>query len=363
MDLSFLQNAVRVLDDENTGKEKEIESIHIDRIELDPLNPRKNFEEQNINELAQSILSVGQLQPISVRKNPEKEGFYIVNFGNSRLLAKKTLHNMYPNLSEHSEIYAVVEEVEPLAKLIENTHRADLDPLEIGEALAAYFDNNPSFTLDKVAKQIGKSKSWVSRHLSLIKVNNFVRKLIVNQKISNIEAALMLDSLHNKQPSHIEKTVDSFLSSSNDDAKITFAIVKNWNVNTKESTDEHSANSNKIQEVVATNKKAPSKDNARASVLSVDVASDNNTYIDTITNIYEKWMDFAVCGNEKYTLLLQNFEYEAPISFSFICNLAILDDFNELSKSFDLLNKKIKPSTVLKDLSFVETIIKQQNLL
>jgi ParB family chromosome partitioning protein len=160
---------------ENTGKRQrrknlfagetesssiEVETITIDSIEI-VSNPRtdKGFDKDSIDELARAIESVGLLQPITVRKRGNS---YELIAGERRLRAfKKLKRKSIPAIVLDSD--ALDPEKHALARIIENLQRVDLAPGELALAIQALVEQSQKQA--DIAKELGKSKTWVSRKI------------------------------------------------------------------------------------------------------------------------------------------------------------------------------------------------------
>lgn len=131
--------------------------IRMDLIDADPDQPRKQFDPQALAELADSLREHGLQQPIGLRPHPEVIGRFMIRFGERRWRAAQILG--------WAEIPAIVSEGSSLAlvQLIENIQRADLSPLETARAMVA-----TGLTPTQLSKGMGKSKQWVTYHLSLV---------------------------------------------------------------------------------------------------------------------------------------------------------------------------------------------------
>lgn len=140
----------------------EITTLPLREIEPDPNQPRKNFEAEPLNELAESIAENGLLQPIAVRHNPAGTGYTIIA-GERRWRACR--------IAGLAEVPVVIKEVTDeqameLA-LVENLQREDLDPVE--EALGCKrLMEQCGLTQEQTAKKLGKSRSALANTLRLL---------------------------------------------------------------------------------------------------------------------------------------------------------------------------------------------------
>ena len=149
--------------------------------------PRKIFDEENLNELANSIKERGILQPIIVRKSNKDQSKFEIIAGERRWLAaqKVGLH----------DVPVVVAEADDLKSLefaiVENVQRHDLNPLEEAQGYKKLIDEF-SYDQEKVSKFIGKSRSYIANALRLLSLPDDVVKLIENQKLSAGHAKILV---------------------------------------------------------------------------------------------------------------------------------------------------------------------------
>ena len=149
--------------------------------------PRKIFDETNLEELTNSIKERGIIQPIIVRKsNDDKEKFEIIA-GERRWLAAQRagLH----------DVPVVITEVDDLKSLefaiVENVQRNDLNPLEEAQGYRRLIDEF-SYDQEKVSKFIGKSRSYIANSLRLLSLPDDVVKLIESQKLTPGHAKILV---------------------------------------------------------------------------------------------------------------------------------------------------------------------------
>jgi len=139
--------------------------LDLDKIHPNPNQPRKNFNEERLAELADSIEKHGLIQPIVVKKNPAGEDYLLVA-GERRYRAHKRLGK--------PTIPAIITEgnADELA-LIENIQREDLNPIEAAEALAQMIERY-RYTHEELGKVIGKARTTVSE---LLRLNDLPRAI------------------------------------------------------------------------------------------------------------------------------------------------------------------------------------------
>ena len=149
--------------------------------------PRKNFEKENLDDLANSIKERGVVQPIIVRKSSESNGKYEIIAGERRWLASQN--------AGLNEIPAVIIEADDLKSLefaiVENVQRHDLNPIEEAQGYKKLMDDY-GYDQDKVAKFIGKSRAHIANCLRLLSLPNNVIELIENSQISQGHAKILV---------------------------------------------------------------------------------------------------------------------------------------------------------------------------
>ena len=149
--------------------------------------PRKNFDEENLNDLVNSIKERGVIQPIIVRKSNTDNSKYEIIAGERRWLAaqKAGLH----------DIPVVVTDADDLKSLefaiVENVQRHDLNPLEEAQGYKRLIDEF-AYDQDKVSKFIGKSRSYISNSLRLLNLPQEVLDFVEQKKITAGHAKILV---------------------------------------------------------------------------------------------------------------------------------------------------------------------------
>ena len=149
--------------------------------------PRKNFDEANLEDLTNSIKERGMIQPIIVRRSNNENSKFEIIAGERRWLAAQRagLH----------KVPVVVTEVDDLKSLefaiVENVQRHDLNPLEEAQGYKRLIDEF-SYDQEKVSKFIGKSRSYISNTLRLLTLPDEVIKLIESQKLTSGHAKILV---------------------------------------------------------------------------------------------------------------------------------------------------------------------------
>ena len=195
-------------DNEVGAKGGPAEMIRLSNIEPRKDQPRKTFDKEALEQLADSIGRFGVLQPIVVRENSFTEGTYEIIAGERRWRAAK--------LAGLTEIAAVVIDGDELkaaqVSIIENVQREDLNPVEEAMAYAALIDNF-GLKQDEVAAQVGKSRSAVANMLRLLELPDEALEMLREGAISagHARTLLALENEENILPL-ARKIVDNNLS-------------------------------------------------------------------------------------------------------------------------------------------------------
>ncbi|GAN60923.1 chromosome partitioning protein ParB [Acetobacter cibinongensis] len=152
-----------------------------------PFQPRQEMEPEALQELAESIRARGILQPILVRPNPDKEGYYQIIAGERRWRAAQLAqcHTVPVHIRDLDEADAMA------AALVENLQRADLNPIEEAEGFSRLMEDY-SLTQDELAVAIGKSRPHVANTLRLLRLPDSVRKAVGSGALSAGHARALL---------------------------------------------------------------------------------------------------------------------------------------------------------------------------
>jgi ParB family chromosome partitioning protein len=166
-------------------KEESILFLEVDKIKNNPYQPREEFDEETLQELADSIKQKGVIQAITVRKT---EGGYELLSGERRLRASK--------IAGLEKIPAYILEVntpEDLLEisLIENIQRKDLNALEVAQGYQRLI-NECNLTQEEVAEKVGKSRSAVTNFLRLLRLPEGIKQSIRKGEISEGHARAIL---------------------------------------------------------------------------------------------------------------------------------------------------------------------------
>ena len=209
-------------------------AIPIKQIETNPYQPRSNFSDENIAELADSIKNIGIVQPITVRKIEDNK-FQLIA-GERRLRASKKIGlKTIPSFIKNSNDEEMLE-----IALVENIQRKDLDPIEIALSLKRLIDE-VSLTQEQLSKKLGKKRSTISNYIRLLKLDPIIQtgirdgflsmghgRSIINIENKNIQLKIYKEIIRkelsvrkteiivrkikeNKTPKKISKKINNFL--------------------------------------------------------------------------------------------------------------------------------------------------------
>ncbi len=149
--------------------------------------PRKIFDEDNLNDLTNSIKERGMIQPIIVRKSNDDKSKFEIIAGERRWLAAQRagLHNI-------PVVITVADDLKSLEfALVENVQRDDLNPLEEAQGYKRLIDQF-SYDQEKVSKFIGKSRSYITNSLRILTLPNDVINLIEDKKLTTGHAKILV---------------------------------------------------------------------------------------------------------------------------------------------------------------------------
>ena len=179
--------------------------LNISEIRPNPYQPRKEFDEAGLNELADSIRMNGVFQPILVRQS--LSGYELVagerRLRASRLAGKKTIPAIIVDFNDQQMMEI---------SLLENIQRKDLTPIEEASAYDQLI-RKLSYTQDELAKRIGKSRTNVTNMLRLLNLPDEIKKMVNEGKLSYGHARTLLSlESEEKMIALAEKTIKEGLS-------------------------------------------------------------------------------------------------------------------------------------------------------
>ena len=157
-------------------KNSDIVEIPLTEIRSNPYQPRKEFDEQALMEFADSIKEHGVIQPIIVKKSIK--GYELIagerRTRASKMAGKETIPAIIRDFDD--------DEMMEIA-LIENIQREDLNPIEEAEALSKIIEKN-NLTQEEASKKFGKSRSYITNILGLLRLPEETKKYVQDNKIS-----------------------------------------------------------------------------------------------------------------------------------------------------------------------------------
>jgi len=165
-------------------KDERYAELNVEQLFPNPLQPRIKFDDQSINELAQSIRESGVVQPILV---VSEEGRFKIIVGERRWRAAqkaglKKVPVLIRNLSPEKQLEVAI---------VENIHREDLNPMEVAMAYQR-MTQELNFTQQEIAEKVGKDRTSVTNYLRLLKLPNEIQNGIIEDKISMGHARALL---------------------------------------------------------------------------------------------------------------------------------------------------------------------------
>lgn len=165
-----------------------LQDIALTDIIPDPSQPRKDFDTEKLNELAESIRAVGVIQPIRVRRNPNmhQDASYMIIAGERRWQASGLAGKLsVPAVVVSND--AISQEEIYAQQLTENLHRQDLNPVEKAEFINGRIQylKEKGFTnaTEQAATELGVSPSWISKNTAILKYAPEIRALARDGKL------------------------------------------------------------------------------------------------------------------------------------------------------------------------------------
>ena len=194
-----------------------IDNIDINLINLNPYQPRSNFNEESLKELTISIKNIGIIQPITVRRI--KKNVYQLISGERRLRACKNLG--FRTIPAYIRTVNDQESLE--MALIENIHREDLDAIEIAISYKRLIDEI-SLTQEELSSKLGKDRTTITNYLRLLKLNPIIQSGIKDGFISMGHGRSIINIENKSDQIKVYKTIIS----KNLSVRNTEQLVKNY---------------------------------------------------------------------------------------------------------------------------------------
>jgi len=163
------ENDIQSMEDKNADKVVgNILEVDIEAIEINPFQPRTNFNEEALQELASSIKELGVIQPITVRKLDFNK--YQLISGERRLRASKLV-----GMATIPAYIRIANDNESLVMaLVENIQRHDLDPIEIALSYQRLIEEI-QLTQEQMSERVGKKRSTITNYLRLLKLDPIIQ--------------------------------------------------------------------------------------------------------------------------------------------------------------------------------------------
>ena len=190
-----------LIDNEEQKEESGVRMIRLSEVEPNPDQPRKIFDTEPLEALAESISQHGVIQPVVVRP---KDGMYMIVTGERRWRAAR--------MAGLSEIPVIIIEADDKKAaelaLVENIQRKDLNPVEVARGYAALIDEF-SYTQEEIAKKIGRSRSAVTNSLRLLDLPPKALDYLASGELSEGHAKVLLSLKDSEKIENAAETVVS----------------------------------------------------------------------------------------------------------------------------------------------------------
>ncbi len=256
------ENNIQSVDDKNADKVVgNIIELEIDAIEINPFQPRSNFNEESLQELATSIRELGVIQPITVRKTDFNK--YQLISGERRLRASKIagleVVPAYIRIANDNESLTMA--------LVENIQRHDLDPIEIALSYQRLIDEI-QLTQEQMSDRVGKKRSTIANYLRLLKLDPIIQTGIRDSFISMGHGRAII----NVEDLDVQTDIYQKILSQNLSVRETESLVKNYQESLKPKTA------------------------AKAKSTTFSIAEEENK---AISNYFGTKIDVKIAGNGK----------------------------------------------------------------
>jgi ParB family chromosome partitioning protein len=217
------ENDIKSVDDKNADKVVgNIIELEISAIEINPFQPRSNFNEESLRELATSIKELGVIQPITVRKLDFNK--YQLISGERRLRASTlvglTTVPAYIRIANDNESLVMA--------LVENIQRHDLDPIEIALSYQRLIDEI-QLTQEQMSERVGKKRSTIANYLRLLKLDPIIQTGIRDGFISMGHGRAII----NIEDLDVQTDIYQKIVSQNLSVRETETLVKNYHESLK----------------------------------------------------------------------------------------------------------------------------------
>lgn len=203
-----------------------INEIELSRIVANPFQPRTNFDEETLKELAESIKEIGLIQPITLRKIADDK--YQIIAGERRFRAAQMAGlETIPAYIRKAKDEAMLE-----MALVENIQREDLDAIEIAVSYQRLLEEL-EFTQEELSSRVGKKRSTIANYLRLLKLPAVIQKGLIEKQISMGHARAII----NIEDSEIQTMIYSQIVKMGLSVRRVEEIVRN--LNNKDTKEKH----------------------------------------------------------------------------------------------------------------------------
>ncbi|WP_306353058.1 ParB/RepB/Spo0J family partition protein [Flavobacterium sp. '19STA2R22 D10 B1'] len=253
------ENDIQSVNDKNADKVVgNIVELEIDAIEINPYQPRTNFNEESLQELATSIKELGVIQPITVRKLDFNK--YQLISGERRFRASKLV-----GLTTVPAYIRIANDQESLEMaLVENIQRQDLDPIEIALSYQRLIDEI-QLTQEQMSDRVGKKRSTIANYLRLLKLDPIIQTGIRDGFITMGHGRAII----NIEDQDVQTDIYQKIVSQNLSVRETESLVKNY----QESLKPKAANKAKTSGFAVSEEETKSFVNYFGSKVDVKVAN------------------------------------------------------------------------------------------
>ncbi|MBO5024365.1 MAG: ParB/RepB/Spo0J family partition protein [Clostridia bacterium] len=190
-----------LIDNDEQKEQNGVSVVRISEVEPNPDQPRKSFENEPLEALAESIAQHGIIQPIVVRP---RDGMYMIVTGERRWRAAR--------MAGLSEVPVMIIEADDKKAaelaLVENIQRKDLNPVEEAQAYADLIEEY-SYTQEEISKKVGRSRSSIANSLRLLDLPDAVLEKLAQGELSEGHAKVLLGI---KDAEKLEKAAETVIS-------------------------------------------------------------------------------------------------------------------------------------------------------
>lgn len=155
-----------------------VNEVELSQIDLNPFQPRKQFDQESLDELSSSIQKLGIIQPVTLRKLLDEDRYQLISGERRFRAAKQAGLQSIPAFIREADDQALLE-----LALVENIQREDLNAIEVALSYQRLIEEC-SLTQDKMSERVGKKRSTIANYLRLLKLPAEIQIGIRDRKIS-----------------------------------------------------------------------------------------------------------------------------------------------------------------------------------